>query len=356
MENWVIRKYMEGDEEKIINLVNIAFNVEIDKKYWNWKYKENPTKLIKIWVVENRRELIGHMSFIPMIMKIEGKTQIGALQSSDAVHPKYQGQGIYTKLCKQVHPEIKEITAINFDCPSERGYPFAIKFGYFKVCSLPRLFKPLDLERILQRHLRNVYLIKIISTFFTLFLKIFYATNKFNYTSIKGINIRKISSFDNRFNDFWKKVSKNYKIIVVKDKEYLTWRYIDKPSNNYTVYSAEEEDEILGYIVLESVKTEYLKGGRIMDILTLTGREDVIQSLILKAIAHFKEENADIIHCCISKNNIYYDILKKNGFIPLFFVKKPRLVARANTTEISKSFLINPKNWFITSGDLMIYE
>lgn len=347
----IIRKYKEGDEKQIIPLLKLVFKLPMfeDEKYWNWMYKNNPTNLIKIWVAEDNEKIVGHYAVMPVSMKIDDNLQIGTLSINTAVHPDYQGQGIFPTLAKQTYNELtEEGIPITYVYPNERAYPIYIKkLDWFEIPSLPTLFRPLDLERLLMRKIHNSYLVKMINSFGLLSLKIFFGERKYDIS--EKIDVAKTSFFDNRVDEFWEEVSKEYKIIAVRDKKYLTWRYLDNPNYDYAIYLAERERKMLGYIVLKLMAIDKSsKSGMIVDLLTLPDQKDATFALIVKAIEYFKEEGADVVACYI-QNRYYYNLLRKMGFIPIP-LKNPKLCARIHTTK-NKTLFTSNKNWFITSGD-----
>lgn len=351
MKKMIIRKYKEGDEKQIIPLLKLVFKLPMfeDGKYWNWMYKNNPTNLIKIWVAEDDGRIVGHYALMPVLMEIDDKLQIGTLSINTAVHPDYRGQGIFPTLVKKTYNElVEEGIPITYVYPNERAYPIYMKkLGWFKIPSLPTLFRPLDLERLLTRKIHSRYLAKIINCFGLLSLKIFFREKKYNIA--EKVDVRKASFFDDRIDEFWKEASKGYKIITVRDKKYLTWRYLDNPNYDYTIYLAEKEGKIWGYIVLKLMAIDKSsKNGMIVDLLTLPDQKDVAVTLISKAIEHLKEEGADVVTCYI-QNGYYYNLLRVSGFIPIP-LRKPKLCARIHATK-NKTFFTSNKNWFITSGD-----
>ena len=76
-----------------------------------------------------------------------------------------------------------------------------------------------------------------------------------------------VSRFDERINHLWTRVSNQHNIMVVRNKDYLNWRYIAVPDVDYLVCLAEKAGEILGYIILRCIQREYRKVGIIFDIL-----------------------------------------------------------------------------------------
>lgn len=353
MKKIIIRKYKEGDEKQIIPLLKLIFKLPMfeDEKYWNWMYKNNPINLIKIWVAEDDGKIVGHYAVMPVSMKIDDELQIGTLSLNIAVHLDYQGQGIFSALVKQTYNELyEEGIPITYVYPNERSYPiFMKKLDWFELPSLPTLFRPLDLEGLLMRKIHNKYLVKMVNSFGLLFLKIFFRERKCDL--LEKIAVVKASFFDDQIDEFWERASKGYKIITVRDKKYLTWRYLDNPNYDYTIYLAEKEGKILGYIVLKlKAIDKYLSSGMIVDLLTLPDRKDVAVTLILKAIGYFKEEGADVVTCYM-QNKYYYELLRKMSFIPILLkIQNTKLCARIHTTK-NKTLFTSNKNWFITRGD-----
>ena len=173
-----------------------------------------------------------------------------------------------------------------------------------------------------------------------------------NPTEVNGLKITRISAFDDRINVLWETVSNDYEISIVRDKEYLNWRYIDMPGVNYAIYVAEKEGQILGYTVLRCREEHGLIFGRIFELVTPLGQESISQSLVLKAIEFFKEEKADLVIYRMIGNEAYYKILRNSGFIySRFASRKAHFIAHPNTPKISEASFRDPRYWLVQTGD-----
>ena len=99
-----------------------------------------------------------------------------------------------------------------------------------------------------------------------------------------------ISEYDERINTFWQNTRNDYHFIIEKNREYLNWRYCDLRSNlkgRYFVKQAEQNGEILGFIVIETRRKEDYSEGYIVDLLALPDRVDVVRKLLLDACLFF---------------------------------------------------------------------
>ncbi|MCX6653666.1 MAG: GNAT family N-acetyltransferase, partial [Candidatus Bathyarchaeota archaeon] len=125
-----------------------------------------------------------------------------------------------------------------------------------------------------------------------------------------------ITKFDEKINTFWNKIKDQYNFIVVKDKNYLNWRYCDLRGGDYEIRVVEENENILGYIVLRinRIKNEYPLG-YIMEILTLPEHRDVAELLIKDAAHYFEKRSINSIHATIVKGHPSERLLRRYDFI-----------------------------------------
>ena len=235
--------------------------------------------------------------------------------------------------------------------PNQYSYPgFIRKLGWFDVCPLQVMTKPLNIRNILGKYIANRILLNICTVSMNLIFKTLYKTQK--APQVSGLTITRISSFDERINDFWKRVRNDFQTVVVRNQEYLNWRYVNIPDIDYAIYLAEKEGQIQGYMVLKCEKQRGLVFGRIFDIVVPSDRQPVAQSLILKAIEFFKAERADLILYRMIGNKARYQALRKGGFIsPPLVSGKAKFIVRINTPDMSGMFLRNPGYWFVQTGD-----
>ena len=353
---WSARVYREGDEDQLFELDNIVHGREIHKKNWiegwQWAHLKNPAGTSMIWLAEQDGKIVGVHLLVMINMKIGRETIKGGEPIDTMTHPEYRRQGISSILGRKLLNEAgKKGVCLEFAFPNPHHYPIRKKSGWFDVCACHIMIKPLNLENTLKRRIKNKFLRKIGVVIGATILNICYRTKK--YPEVDGLTITKIQSFDGRINDFWKNISNDHEIIVVRDKEYLNWRYVNVPNMNYVIYLAEEGKRICGYIVLKCVKEhDQLLFGYIIDIIAPLDRSEVIHSLLSKAIEHFEGENVDCIISTMVADKIYRKTFLKSGFINYFLCKSYRLVAYTTCSNYPHEFLEKPDNWFIQYGDL----
>lgn len=358
---WTHRIYKEGDEQNIFDLVKAVWGEQVpDKeqwiKGWKWMFTENPAGSPIIWLAEHDGKLVGEYPLVMADMKIGNKIVKVAQIADTMTHPEYRRQGIAFTLGREALTQLRRQGAyLAFGFPTDDAYPLHIKSGWLDICAVPVMLKPLNLRNVLKEYLtRNMLLLGIPYIIAKLTLKTIFRAKKIPKNNRLIIN--RISYFDDRFNDFWEQISNDYNIIMVRNKNYLNWRYVDVPNMEYTIYVAEKDDEVCGYMVLSRKYQHQLIFGQILDIIAIDPQhqQNVVQCLISKAVEHFEREKVDAVFSRIVTGRYFHSFLK-TSFVPYIWSKNRFIIYNASP-YLSVELLKNPKNWFIQLGDLpMVY-
>lgn len=365
-QRWSVRLYREGDEQGILELMNLA-GIKRKIEDWSWEYVENPFGHL-IGVAEYGRQIIGHMALVPVYMKTRLESVKGCQAVDLIVHPKFRGQGIFLAIGKfLVNEAEKQGISIAYGFPNKPAHSGHLKYGWFDVCEVPFLVKPVANNRIadflgdnrivgslnrfdVSKKIMNSVLSAGFSAI-SFFARVF---NRIQIGNTDNIEICRAESIDNRIGDFWNEVSKDYMNIVVRDEKYMNWRYFEKPNTKYTVLFAEKRGKILGYVILCSENKKNLKYGCIVDILASLEQKSIIQLLISKAVEEFRREKVDLVVCWMLNKSrsgrVYYRILEANGFIRVPGRPNP-LIARVNSPSLSTEFVYDSADWYVTIGD-----
>jgi len=369
---WAIRKYKEGDEKGLVQLIKLVYEKETEQAMsdWIWYYRNNPFGHF-IGIAEHDGQIIGHMALIPIYMKVGEKTKKSSQAVDLAVHPDFRHQGIFLAIGEYLTNEAgKEGMDFSYGFPNKPAHSGHLKYGFFDVCFVPTLSKILSGSTLLNTSTVNNFLGKFriakslmhrykilekimkflfgaILTTMNLYHKVFYRLK--GNVKLNTLKVEAITSFDGRINDLWRIASSSYSIIVVRDKKYLNWRYFGNPNLKYRVLIAEKNCRILGYIVLSTVRSK-TNQGLIVDLLTLPDNGGIAQLLISKAVEYFRKRNFDSVICYMLGSDSYYRALRNNAFIPL---AKKILIARVNSSRISEEVLRDYRNWYLTIGDVL---
>ncbi len=202
-----IRLYRPGDETGIIKLFKEIFNREMSLQEWRWKYVEShPEKNYSSVAVHPELGIVGHYGGVYHQMICEGNTVKCIAICDVMIHPQFRG--------------IKTLKTIAGLVPAE-----AVKDGFVLGYGFPNketLFKP-ALHLGIYEKVEDVY------------------------ESIKEVMLRNtaerylfkffpLSFDDSRINILWNSVQDHFKLAVVRDREYLKWRYQKHPFLKYELW------------------------------------------------------------------------------------------------------------------------
>jgi len=351
---WHPRQYKEGDERGILDLYKLVFGNGISTEDWEWKYKRNHPSQALIILAEADGRVVGQYALLPRLMKVEDNISIGSLSVDTMVHPAYRGQGMFITLTKEAY-ELAKSRGIHFvyGFPNRNSHHgFITKLDWADLYKgIPLLVKPLNLENILRKRLvDNKLLAGLGDKIGNIAMRALYRSQR----NVPVCSVKEISSFDPRFDSLWDGASRGHKIMVIRDKAYLTWRYVEKPGNAYVILIAEKEENLLGYIVLKCMEEFGLQIGFIVDMLTVPEELRVSADLISAALKYFGLRQMDIVGCLMLPCTRYSHSLKQAGFINALQKLLPQdmyLGVRGLSSQYPVTFLTDPNNWFISWGD-----
>ena len=348
---WWLREYKEGDEQSISGLYRLVFNEEVNIQNWVWQYKRNPAGKPIIGLAESSQGLVGYYALMPIRMLIRNKICIEHYSLEAMTHPDYGGQGIFTTLGKEIYEiAARRGTHFLYAFTNEKSHPAVVnKLGHRDIYKgIPLWVKPLNWESIIRKCLvDNRLVVGLGSEFGKIAMTLLHrpTQNKPKYS------VREVPYFDERFNSFWEEAS-DYNIMVVRDKQYLTWRYIEKPGEKYAIFIVERGEKLSGYLVLKCMEKFSLQIGFIMDLLTVPGEPQAARDLVSTMMSYFERKGMDIVGCLMLPGTVYSRILKEAGF---FLISKKLLPQDMYWTAFNiaspSSFLFEPSNWFVTWGD-----
>lgn len=350
---WITKEYEDNNLDDLLELErdNYGDICIADEKYLKWQYYLNPSgkAVIKLANDSEKNILAGEYIVIPMKLKVEDKVVIGTLSLNTLTRKEYRGQGIFTGLANGVYKECSNKgLAFTYGFPNQNSYPGFIKKLEFKeLGQVPLVIKPLNYKVIVEKKI-NKYLSKLVPSFNS--YKRYNDKNKnkdFNVYAIDEDNVKDIDVL-------WDKIKDSFKVIGVRDSQYIKWRYINIPLRKYKILALKKDNEILGYIVGNFRDVDGINSGMIVDFIFDHNHPKAGNILVNALMKYFKSENVHMVGSLLMSNSAEYKVLKNNGFYrcPKFLEPQPfPFIYRAHTSDGEDSCMYNFDNWFLTMGD-----
>jgi hypothetical protein len=287
-------------------------------EHWKWKFLDNPVKLNTIALSLHEKNIIGIDHGFLLKVKI-GDNIITAQHGTDsAIHKDFRGRRIYSKT-NDYKQELFPKKGVSFtywatavpqfiEMSRRRGYPPFPK-PVLNMMLIKDIKKHIEMSQTKTPYHKQVGY-KIISKLGKI------QHTKISQTQESEITIKKIDLFDDRIEEFWKKINSYHNFIICKTKDYLNWRYCDPKAGKLTTYIALENEYICGFIVcrINKYDRDYPKGS-IVELITIPEGKDIAIKLIESALEYFDKESINIIRTWVIKNHPHENIYKRYGFV-----------------------------------------
>lgn len=306
----VIRKGTKEDIPQIIQLLKESLGESLlpkTEEFWKWKHLDNPFGTSPVLVAEKENQIIGVRAFLRWQFTDQNRIYSAYRAVDTAVHPKYQGQGIFSRLTQELVEDMKnEGIQLIFNTPNKKSHPGYLKLGWETWGKLP-----LKIKLKVPKSSKNLLLSQNWEDISTLISKLEAPTN-----IQAGVHTNLIPG-------------------------YIRWRYQDCPIVNYSFLS-DGESYLLIYRLKEGKKGKEL---RITDLFILSGFDKK------KLQTQFREliKNSGAVWVSFSGLNYDPKVLDL-GSIPLL-TQGPLITLRKLQDDLDPLFL----DWKWSLGDLELF-
>jgi GNAT superfamily N-acetyltransferase len=310
--------YTPGDEDAILALFKKSFGQEMSPAYWKWRFQDNPFGGECISLMWDGEVLAGHYAVSPLRMLVQGEEVAVALSMTTMTHPDYAGRGIFTSLAEHLYTRLEQELGIGVVW----GFPNANShYGFIK-----------------NLRWKNLGLL---------------ATLSLPAGACKGQPLPGLRAGEPQFLQGHEAAFYNTRqglVIPLRSRDYLSWRYLRNPVNQYTLFSYQQGD--LTYFAVTKL---YQPAGQAaaVDVVELVFPADgaMLEGLFASILAHYQPASISRINLWLALEDSKYLLLEKLGFrngLPLTYVGmrdfRGTLTAAADV-----------KQWMISMGDSDIY-
>lgn len=309
-----------------------------------WQYFENPEKSnhVEISYDENAKKTAGIYAVFNVKFKIGDNEFVGVQSLDTLVDLNYRGIGLFKTLAKNVYDKvIKSDRALVYGFPNGNSiHGFKKNLKWEVLDPIPFLIKPL----------RSKYFTDKVK-----FLK-FLPNLKLSFSRFKNENncvIRENIPFPKEVNVLWDSFSSNFEVAVVRNQEYLNWRY-SKPGENYqTAHYYNNDGDYLGYIIYVVKEKHGGKIGYIMELIFDTNMSNIGEKLLNFAIHKINKKKADCILAWSFEHSPNYISFKNKRFLKMPEKIRPielHFGVRSFKDDFAK-LLYDRKNWYLSYSD-----
>ncbi|MCF8127580.1 MAG: GNAT family N-acetyltransferase [Deltaproteobacteria bacterium] len=219
-----IRRFREDDEKKILKLWELVFGQEMNQELWRWKYFDNPYSQALLLCESDKKEVLALYGGIPFKGLRKGEDVVIVQLMDIMSHPDFRGKGLFARTGK---------TFCETFCNKKSAeilYGFPGKF-HFDLGKRILGYAPLQSRVAYLKGETDVLASK-------------------NRTSLSSI--KRVENPGEEFDRLWEKCRIDYPYAVVRNAEFLHWRFCRHPERRYEIFCLKDvfSREIQGYAVL----------------------------------------------------------------------------------------------------------
>jgi GNAT superfamily N-acetyltransferase len=311
--------------------------------YYRWMYSENPAGPAIVHVARHRGRIVGNFAIAPKRFMVEGQPVCIGKTMDMFTHPDCQGLGLMGRLAKGVFAEAREAGIDTwYVTPSPNSYPiFLNKWGYRESHLLHfacRILRPSGLLAASNKT-------RVFAGILGAPLDRFWALGRFGIGKGRdGYSVTEVSRFGKEADALWQQAEVG-SVCLIRDAEYLNWRYIDGP-DRYEVFRCDRGSRQVGTIILKRTIRRGQPCGDIVDLVSRRGDPDTPLIMLRWAIEHFAKEGCVMAQAWSVAEAPLTTALRAAGLrwlrakVPILF-----------TPDSSHDAIYRPEQWTLTLGD-----
>lgn len=302
-----IRPYAPGDEVAILGLFEQSFGKPMPEAFWRWRFLDDPHGPPQIELAWDGEVLAGHYAVSPTTLAIAGERHPASLSMTTMTHPDYRGQGLFGQLATRLYERLAEAGhAAVFGFPNAQSHRGFIRdLGWHDVHEIPMLRLDLASAKPLDRS-----------------------------------DARVVSELDASVDDLFERCRRLRPVIGWRDVQHLTWRYLEHPTNDYSVVTAPT-----GYAISKRIGEDL----DIVDLLIEDEDASVLRALLGAVLA--SNPGVRAANLWLPLTSPLHLELERIGFVPGAPVTYLGVRAFAPTSVD----LADARAWYYTMGDSDVF-
>lgn len=252
------------------------------RDYYDWKYFGNPQAKAIVGVAVAGERIVSTVAAIVKPLQVSGRRLIAYELGDFLTASEFRGRGLFSQLVQMVCKETAARGAsLVYVQPNEMSFPLLMKLGFAEPRQLHQRHFAMP-SSVMARRLRLPA--GLISWTGIDDLTRHFATPP---SRDRSVSVELISRFDAETDGIWQKAGPEYSLLIVRESEFLNWRYADSPTP-FQIWLARREGKPVGYLVGFAGLHERV--AEIVDLFTCPHDRDAAQELLHHSFQEFHRQ------------------------------------------------------------------
>ncbi|MEE8526913.1 MAG: hypothetical protein V3T72_23510 [Thermoanaerobaculia bacterium] len=339
MRAWHLRNFRPGDEPGIAALFERGFGRRIDEDVWRWKYQQSPVENVWLGVDASERPIF-HYAGVPRQWMIAGDLRPAMVTFDGVTDPDFRRQGLFTAGMRASHDTWTTAGfAAILGLPNERWGSRVEVLDWRPLFPLRWRIRPLRPEVLLAKRtgiavLGRLHCLRTLADVF------------WDRRPDPAIEIREAESAED-LGAVWETCWDVDRIGLVRDRDWLDWRYFRCPSYRFRALTAHRGNAIDGYLIYRFDDDH--RYGFLADLLTRPADAAAQRALLAGAVDRLRRRGAVAVASLAIPGTELDRCLRRAGFVRGWGEFTVRCVPLAG--DLPFDTLKDRRRWWMCGGD-----
>lgn len=341
MSDYHIRKAAEGDRDRVIRLVSKMWSEDIAPRYERF-YLSNPHGRALTWlaVETSTGETVGCTSIFPRRVIVDGRERTGSIGGDCYIEPRMRRRGIATALHRESLIGMRE-EGIDFmyGPPNPSNLHALVKAGSRVVTNFKRWVRPLAGRAVYRAAFARAPS-RLEAQIAGLPLRVL---DRLTRADVRGFTLEEVTAFGPEFDSLFERAASGHRVVCVRDRDYLQWRYLKSPGRRQVPFAVRHEGELVGFVSLETNGEQ----AAIVDMFALRDQRvtDATLQVVLDQVAATACSGLEV---SCTPAGVLAPSLRRLGFIG----RSDRgFQVAVRDHEAQSDTLLNPNAWYFMAAD-----
>lgn len=337
-----IRRYQDGDEAGIQTLFREVFGKERPIEEWEWKFRSpSSTQVPFVLVAEHEGKIVGHVGCTIVQMKYGAHLIRAGARVDTMVSPSARGQGLYQKLNTRLLQEAdKEGIQMLYGYPAQKAHELLTKqLDAFTVGNIPRWVRLQRVDRLIASRVPA----------FRGVARLLFSPLRFvgSGSMKRASQVESVTECDARFTELAH--CSSMKVGLIRDKDYLNWRYHQHPTKQYNMRAIEDDKGLFGYVVSYEEERNGMRVGHIVD-LVIRGQDRQKEDDLFSAVL-YDLRKADLVQTWAHPEMTSVQVLRRWKFLQKD-APMPLVLLSNHFTKEEMEADAHLSRWTVAQGDV----
>jgi Acetyltransferase (GNAT) domain len=303
IDRYEIRLAQHHDRDELLGL--LAHVSDHPQARYDWIYRGNPHGQALSWLVVEKAtgDAVACTSLFPRRVLVQGRERIGAVGGDTFVLPRARRLGLATIMHRHTRAEMASHGIdFNFSAPVPNNLTARVKAGCHVVAEMQPWIRPLggeDCYRGPLRWLPEKWGTRVAEELVNLL-------NRWTHVSTGGLKLVPLTSFGPEFDRLFDDTAHRRLVSCVRDRAYLSWRYLDSPENRQQPFAIKDGSATVGFVAIE----EDNKRAVVADLFTI-GDPHLMETVVQVTINHLTRAGCSRIEMGVTEQSALMSLLPR---------------------------------------------